>query len=398
MKILKTNLRVFYVMLLLFIVSCDRYPSVNTNFNGSKTAILAGDHVAFTDLSVGEPELWDWTFEGGTPSTSDQRNPIVTYLTPGKYNVSLEAANPGHSDIELKTDFIEVYGEIHGAFSVNDSVIDQGGQVTFADATTGAPSSWEWTFEGGIPSTSTTPNQTVVYSQPGLYNVTLKISNLLSSETVVKSDLIAVLPTSGLIAYYPFNGNANDESSGSQDGTVFNATLTTDRHGIVNKAYMFNGVSDYINTNSTYDLQVRSVSIWIRPDDINGFNTLAHVAFTQDSPELIYGIWRVDLEGGYLNLWAGGSTGIYYIPGQQGKWYHIVMIRTVGETRYYVDGSFHFASSPDGLSSTWGGPNNNLIIGAGRSTTDQFFMGKIDDIRIYNRSLSPDEIAALFKE
>ena len=45
----------------------------------------------------------------------------------------------------------------------------------------------------------------------------------------------------GLVAYYPFNGNANDESGNGNNGTVNGATLTTDRFGNTNKAYSFNG-------------------------------------------------------------------------------------------------------------------------------------------------------------
>ena len=48
---------------------------------------------------------------------------------------------------------------------------------------------------------------------------------------------------SGLVAYYPFNGNANDESGNGHHGTVMGATLTSDRFGRPNKAYHFNGLS-----------------------------------------------------------------------------------------------------------------------------------------------------------
>ena len=52
---------------------------------------------------------------------------------------------------------------------------------------------------------------------------------------------------SGLVAHYPFNGNANDESGNGNDGTVNGATLTTDRFGNANKAYSFDGVSNSEN-------------------------------------------------------------------------------------------------------------------------------------------------------
>ncbi|MGK5093982.1 hypothetical protein WDW89_18465 [Deltaproteobacteria bacterium TL4] len=59
------------------------------------------------------------------------------------------------------------------------------------------------------------------------------------------------IPTNGLVAYYPFNGNANDESGNWNNGTVNGATLTTDRHGNANKAYSFDGADDYINIPDT---------------------------------------------------------------------------------------------------------------------------------------------------
>jgi hypothetical protein len=64
------------------------------------------------------------------------------------------------------------------------------------------------------------------------------------------------LPTEGLVGWWPFNGNANDESGNGTDGVVTGATLTTDRFGSVNSAYNFNGTSDFISIpdNNSLDL------------------------------------------------------------------------------------------------------------------------------------------------
>jgi len=73
---------------------------------------------------------------------------------------------------------------------------------------------------------------------------------------------------SGLVACYPFNGNANDESGNGNNGTVNGATLTTDRFGNPNSAYSFNGVSDYISLNSKTKLNLGSSSrtfcVWVK--------------------------------------------------------------------------------------------------------------------------------------
>jgi len=55
----------------------------------------------------------------------------------------------------------------------------------------------------------------------------------------------------GLLAYYPFNGNAKDSSGNGNNGTIYGATLTTDRFGKINSAYNFNGINNYISVNAT---------------------------------------------------------------------------------------------------------------------------------------------------
>ena len=62
---------------------------------------------------------------------------------------------------------------------------------------------------------------------------------------LIRLSTIAQVPTNGLIAYWPFNGNANDESGNNINGTISGATSTTDRFGAANSAYSFNGTNDY---------------------------------------------------------------------------------------------------------------------------------------------------------
>ena len=68
---------------------------------------------------------------------------------------------------------------------------------------------------------------------------------------LVSAITFAQIPTDGLVAHYPFSGNANDESSNSNNGVVNGATLTTDRFGNANSAYSFDGVDDWIDCGSS---------------------------------------------------------------------------------------------------------------------------------------------------
>jgi carboxyl-terminal processing protease len=78
------------------------------NFSGSPTALSAGASVQFTDLSTNEPNSWSWSFEGGTPGTSNVQNPAITYNVAGTYDVTLTVINEGGSDILTRTDYITV--------------------------------------------------------------------------------------------------------------------------------------------------------------------------------------------------------------------------------------------------------------------------------------------------
>ncbi len=77
------------------------------DFEAEETNIEEGETVEFTNLS-GNAEGYSWSFEGGTPATSSDENPVITYEEPGTYSVELVATNENGSDTELKEDYIEV--------------------------------------------------------------------------------------------------------------------------------------------------------------------------------------------------------------------------------------------------------------------------------------------------
>lgn len=201
----------------------------------------------------------------------------------------------------------------------------------------------------------------------------------------------------GLQAYYPFSGNANDESGNGHDGTTFGGvTLTADRFGVPGCAYEFDGFNDYINTFSTFNYDHRTVSFWIYPYDLQGSGAYARVALTQDDDALEYGKIRVDITNGVMNLYAGGKYGKYSTSSVSIKnWYHLVLIRDGDLVKYYVDGDLVLVGDSDPIGSTIH-PNDDFVIGAGRYTTTQHFKGKIDDIRIYDRAVNECEVTALY--
>lgn len=77
-------------------------------FSANKTSVCVGDQVQFSDESYNSVNGWNWTFTGGTPSSSTSQNPTITYSTPGLYAVTLNATDGSVSDSEVKTGYIRV--------------------------------------------------------------------------------------------------------------------------------------------------------------------------------------------------------------------------------------------------------------------------------------------------
>lgn len=129
---------------------------------------ILGNQVNFIDASTGSPSSWSWAFGDGTTSTA--RNPIHTYPTSGAFTVTLMVMNAAGSDTVSQAVVITPDLPV-SQFTYKPN----GLQVNFADASTGNPSSWSWTFGDG--GTSTQQNPVHNYPAFGNYTVTLKVTN-----------------------------------------------------------------------------------------------------------------------------------------------------------------------------------------------------------------------------
>lgn len=98
-----------YHNVVVSIGACMSITAIHTaEFSADATTICAGGSVTFTDESLNAPTEWSWNFEGGSPASSNDQNPIITYNTPGTYNVTLVAGTGGNTDTETKFDYITV--------------------------------------------------------------------------------------------------------------------------------------------------------------------------------------------------------------------------------------------------------------------------------------------------
>lgn len=218
------------------------------------------------------------------------------------------------------------------------------------------------------------------------------------------------LPTLTSVAYYPFNGNANDESGNNLHGIVYGATLTVDRNSENDRAYHFDGDNDKIDIGVHSELQISndlSLSVWINPNTLQGTsfgiiscqldgsenlntNALYSLGFRNSNRFLTYthesgqGInHAVDLSNYTFNL---------------GEWYHVAVTRDVSDKRIslYVNGSLVDSRTYDFQPE--GGSLSPLTFGENRgsNSSERFFEGRIDDIGIYDRLLTENEILSLY--
>ena len=199
----------------------------------------------------------------------------------------------------------------------------------------------------------------------------------------------------GLVAYYPFNGNANDVSGNANNGTIHGATLTTNRFGTANSAYSFNGSSNYISMSSVLNLPLgnssRTISVWLSPANLAGQWTLTAIAYgsASTSNAYMFGLGQnvIAVQGWVTDF----NTPLTYLTNQ---WINAVCTYDGTNVSIYVNGSL----MGSGTNTTWNTIGTEFYLGGRVSLGNSFFDGKLDDIGIWNRALTTNEIQQLYTE
>jgi hypothetical protein len=213
--------------------------------------------------------------------------------------------------------------------------------------------------------------------------------------------LSAQTPDISLVAYYPFDGNANDHSLNNNNGTVNGATLTTGRFGHLNSAYHFDGAASFIDIGNDptlkMDLEV-TIATWINIDlPLTGGSGFYNV-ISDHSPTYNNGkIFRFQANNLEFLLGPEGSLEANYtFPDSASGWHHIANTYDGDSIIIFVDGVNVASALRQGIINV--NPNALLI---GKSGWGEYFKGDMDDFRIYNRALSENEIKglmAIFKD
>lgn len=221
--------------------------------------------------------------------------------------------------------------------------------------------------------------------------------------------------TNGLVAYYPFNGNANDASGNGSNAAVINAVLCNDRFGYTNDAYLFNGSTSWLQTTNFWPVlgtNAASVSCWI---NYNGGVPQPYAESTMLSwggDSVTFGSrfeFRLSDGGNGVTsmcLDGGGNASVAQTSIPANQWIHLVLVKPqnggLNDTMFYVNGApVPTTQQSDNVYKFNIVPTNTLTIGRGQlndyAAAGRVFNGAIDDVRIYNVSLSPSQVTQIYQ-
>lgn len=206
---------------------------------------------------------------------------------------------------------------------------------------------------------------------------------------------------SGMVAHFPFDGDADEKLGSEVSCTVEGATLTTDRFGIAENAYFFDGKDNqvYGELKNMPALEAAQSFCWwylneslpIFSDPLGAGNMIV-LADSEAGVGIQFGFRASGYGTRGLDSWNwGGKTLLDVEPAEIDTWHFCVYTFDGITHRFFIDG-MEMASSTE---TTQQGNPTTLMFG-NYPGGDQFFEGKLDDIRIYNRALAPSEINTLY--
>ncbi|GEL09857.1 Concanavalin A-like lectin/glucanases superfamily protein [Flavobacterium glycines] len=227
----------------------------------------------------------------------------------------------------------------------------------------------------------------------------------------------ATFPSDGLIAQYNFDGDANDSSGHDLNGTVHGATLTTDKNNKTHRAYdfdfsnaSFGNQNDeiYIPYSPLMNVNNITVSLWLYPRSYfwngntnNPYSTIINrFQYGYSNPN--GQVWGITFNPTSVTAFIVGTNGtgsanaVSNQPLTLNKWYHLVMTYNQNQVRLYINGRLAATQNYSSTMNTSG--NSGISIGESNQANGYWNHtdGKIDDVAIWDRALTPTEIEALY--
>ncbi len=204
--------------------------------------------------------------------------------------------------------------------------------------------------------------------------------------------------TNGLVGYWTFNGadvsgtTIKDVSGNGNTGTATNGPVPT--IGKVGQGYSFDGVDDYVTlAQSTLSgLTNMTIASWVYLDSIAADRTIVSALKTGTAH---YWSHYVNTSGNIeIAYQAGGDCDHIFTTGLSvGRWYHVTLVKNAGLITAYIDGDSAGSTSE---SCSGAISNNNGSTRIGSADGGRFMDGRLDEVRIYNKVLTTDEIERLY--
>ncbi|MDB5179617.1 MAG: Laminin sub protein [Candidatus Saccharibacteria bacterium] len=274
-----------------------------------------------------------------------------------------------------------------------------------------------------IPCTASSPLNAAPLSVDGLTNVTINVTisclpDAIASLSKVEADVTYNNPsqtvayatytsstgssntadiTNGMVAWWKLNGNANN-SVGSPNGVITNATSTPGQNGTADNAYAFGGNASgaIINTSSNFGIKTTNatISLWVYNPTASNSGEFVHIGVSTGFGIGI-GNTQTDNVGTKLIVIYDGNRWIPTTANLGTGWHHVVLVVDAsGTPTIYLDGVSAGSYPGTGIVT----PSGGTSIGGLSYSSTNYFNGSIDDVRVYNRALPLADILAIYSK
>lgn len=250
-------------------------------------------------------------------------------------------------------------------------------------------------FHFAVPANSYTLLKITVLTTDGDFQTrTLKSDQSIIVDRSSITEVTIPFNKLNLVQHWPFDGNANNAVSGGIDAIIHDAHLTTDRFDHQNSAYYFDGDWDRMQADNAANFGKESftANVWVNSTQTSGNGNILRTHNGNGHG------WLFRFNSGRIEIWEGSTykIGITSVNSYaDGKWHMMTYVRDVEKMvgQLYVDGIYVCEYK---MNKTIGINNSPTTLWFGTYEVGEWYNGKMDDVRLYNRALTAEEIAALY--